>query len=58
MEPITGGLGLIGLIIFIITLVSILRSSHSGLGKLGWIAVAFFLSFIGSLLWFLIGRKK
>jgi len=58
MEPITGSLGLIGLIIFIVTVVSILRSNHSGLGKLGWIAIAFFLSFIGSLLWFLIGRKK
>ncbi|MGV8884130.1 MAG: PLD nuclease N-terminal domain-containing protein [Microbacteriaceae bacterium] len=58
MEPISGGLGIIGLIIFIITLVSILRSNHSALGKLGWAAVAFFLSFIGSLLWFLIGRKK
>jgi len=53
-----GGLGLLGTIIFIITLVSILRSSHSGAGKLGWIVVAFFLSFIGSILWFLIGRKK
>jgi len=58
MEPITGSLGLLGLIIFIVTVVSILRSNHSGLGKLGWIAIAFFLSFIGSLLWFLIGRKK
>lgn len=58
MEPISGGLGLIGLIIFIITVVSILRSNHSGLGKLGWIAVAFFLSFIGSILWFLIGKKR
>ena len=58
MEPITGSLGLIGLIIFIVTVVSILRSNHSGLGKLGWIAIAFFLSFIGSLLWFLIGRKQ
>lgn len=58
MEPITGGLGILGLIIFIVTLVSILRSSHSGLAKFGWILVAFFLSFIGSILWFLIGRKK
>ena len=58
MEPITGSLGLLGLIVFIVTVVSILRSNHSGLGKLGWIAVAFFLSFIGSILWFLIGRKK
>ena len=58
MEPITGGLGLLGLIIFIITLVSIVKSNHSTLGKFGWIAVAFFLSFIGSILWFLIGKKR
>lgn len=58
MEPIFGGFGLIGFVIFIITLVSILRSNQSGLAKLGWVAVAFFLSVIGSLLWFLIGRKK
>ena len=58
MEPITGSLGVIGLIVFIITVIDILRSNHSGLGKLGWIAVAFFLSIIGSILWLLIGRKK
>jgi len=58
MEPITGSLGIIGLILFIVTVVSIVRSNHSGLGKLGWILIAFFLSFIGSILWFLIGRKK
>ena len=58
MEPITGSLGFIGLILFIVTVVSIVRSNHSGLGKLGWILIAFFLSFIGSILWFLIGRKK
>jgi len=58
MEPITGTFGVIGLIVFIVTVIDILRSNHSGLGKLGWIAVAFFLSLIGSLLWLLIGRKK
>lgn len=58
MEPITGSLGVIGVIVFIITVVDIVRSNHSALGKLGWIAVAFFLSIIGSVLWLLIGRKK
>ena len=53
-----GGLGILGTIIFIITLVSILRSSHSGMAKLGWIAIALFLNIVGSILWFLIGRKK
>ena len=58
MEPITGTLGVVGLIVFIITVIDIMRSSHSGLGKLGWIAVAFFLTIIGSILWLLLGRKK
>lgn len=58
MDPITGSLGIVGLIVFVITVIDILRSSHSGLGKLGWIAVAFFLSIIGSILWLLLGRKK
>jgi len=58
MEPITGTLGVVGFIVFIITVIDILRSGHSGLGKLGWIAVAFFLPIIGSILWLLLGRKK
>ena len=58
MDPIFGSLGLIGTIVFIITVISILRSSNSGFAKLGWIAIAFFLSIVGSILWFLIGRKK
>jgi hypothetical protein len=58
MEPITGTLGIVGVIVFIITAIDIMRSSHSALGKLGWIAVAFFLSIIGSILWLLLGRNK
>lgn len=58
MEPITGIGGLLGLIIFVVTAISILRSNHSVGGKLLWLVVAFFLNFIGSILWILIGRKK
>ncbi len=61
MDPITlsvGG-GIIGLIVFIITVVSIANNpNHGGLGKFVWILVAFFLSFIGSLLWLLFGRGR
>jgi hypothetical protein len=59
MDPITLSLGLIGLIIFIVTLVSILRNDNQGTGgKVLWILIAFFLNWIGSLLWIFIGRGK
>ena len=62
MEIILGGFGaifgVIAFIVFVITLVSILRSKHSGVMKLVWIAVAFFLSVIGSILWLILGRHK
>lgn len=60
MDPITlfGG-SLIALIIFIVTVVSIVRNpNHGGLGKFVWILVAFFLSIIGSLLWLVFGRGR
>lgn len=58
MEPITALGSLFFFVIFIITLISILRSSHGLLGKFLWILVAFFLSFVGSILWFFFGRTK
>ena len=58
MDPITLTGGFLGLIIFIITAISIMRSSQSAGGKLLWLLVAFFLNFIGSILWLLLGRKK
>ena len=48
-----------GLIIFIITVVSIVNNpNHGGFGKFIWILVALFLSVIGSILWLLFGRGK
>lgn len=60
MDPITLTFGsVLGLVIFIVTLVSIVRNpNHGGLGKFVWILVAFFLSIIGSILWLLFGRGK
>lgn len=61
MDPITisiGG-GIIGLVIFIATVVSIVNNpNHGGFGKFIWILVAFFLSVFGSLLWLLFGRGR
>ena len=60
MDPVTitfGGLG--GFIIFIVTLVSIVRNpNHGSLGKFVWILVAFFLSVLGSILWLVFGRGR
>jgi len=59
MEPISFSFGIVGLIIFIITVVSIVKSTNHGVvGKFLWILVAFFLSILGSLLWLLFGRGK
>lgn len=62
MDPVTitlGGGGVVGFIIFIITLVSIVQNpNHGALGKFVWILVAFFLSVLGSILWLLFGRGR
>lgn len=59
MEPISFSFGIIGLIIFIITVISIAKSNNHGvLGKFVWILVAFFLSIVGSILWLIFGRGK
>ena len=60
MEPVSLTLGgLIGLVIFIVTVVSIVKNpNHGGFGKFIWILVAFFLSIIGSILWLLFGRGR
>jgi hypothetical protein len=58
MDPLTLG-GVVALVIFIITLVSIVGSKNHGfLGKLLWILVAFFLSILGSILWLIFGRGR
>ena len=59
MDPITIGGGVLGLIIFIVTVVSIVNNpNHGGVGKFIWILVAFFLNFVGSILWMIFGRGK
>ena len=59
MDPISGGVGLIGLIIFIVTVVSIVRNpNHGAFGKFIWILVAFFLNLLGSILWLIFGRGR
>ncbi|PPF79774.1 hypothetical protein C5B96_12145 [Subtercola sp. Z020] len=60
MDPISGGLvGIIGLVIFIATVVSIVRNpNHGAVGKLIWILVAFFLNLLGSILWLIFGRGR
>lgn len=61
MDPITlGGIsGVVGLIIFIVTVVSIAKNPNHGVGgKVLWIVVAFFLSVLGSILWLIFGRGR
>jgi hypothetical protein len=60
VEPVSFSIGsLIVLIVFIVTVVSIVKNpNHGGLGKFIWILVAFFLSFIGSILWLVFGRGR
>jgi hydrogenase-4 membrane subunit HyfE len=43
-------------LLFVAALVSVLRSRLSGGMKLVWVVFAFCAPFLGSLLWFLIGR--
>lgn len=45
-------------ILFIIALVDILKSEFAGNDKLIWILVIIFLSLLGPILYFLIGRKN
>jgi hypothetical protein len=59
MDPISLSFSIVGLVIFIITVVSIAKSSNHGVfGKFVWILVAFFLPILGSILWLIFGRGK
>jgi hypothetical protein len=58
MEPLSLG-AVVGLVIFIVTVVSIVRNpNHGALGKFIWIVVALLLSVVGSILWLIFGRGK
>ena len=53
------GLGIIGTIIYIFTIIDVLRSNFSSsTDKLIWILVVILLPLIGTILWFLIVRAK
>ena len=53
------GLGIIGLAIYIYTVYDVLVSNFGGSNdKLVWIIVVLFLPFVGTILWFLIGKKS
>lgn len=43
-------------VLFVGALISILASAHTGGMKLAWVVFAFVAPFLGSLLWFLVGR--
>jgi hypothetical protein len=62
MDPISIGIGgssIFALVIFIVTVVSIVNNpNHGAFGKFIWILVAFFLSVIGSILWLIFGRGR
>ncbi|WP_382305298.1 PLDc N-terminal domain-containing protein [Herbiconiux sp. UC225_62] len=59
MDPFSLGIGIVALVIFIITVISIANNpNHGFFGKLLWMAVAFFLSILGSILWLVFGRGR
>jgi hypothetical protein len=60
MDPISLSIGgIVGLVVFIVTVVSIVNNpNHGAVGKFVWILVAFFLSILGSILWLIFGRGR
>lgn len=50
-------LGIIALLLPIIALIDIVKNEFSGANKIIWILVVLFLPILGSILYFLIGRK-
>ena len=59
MEVVLVGLIYLGIIVFWLwSLIDILKSDFQGSGKIVWLLVVFFLSLLGSILYFFIGRKQ
>ena len=60
MDPVTGTIAsIIGLVIFIATLISIVRNpNHGVVAKFLWILVALFLNLLGTILWLIFGRGR
>ncbi|ERM83617.1 hypothetical protein P872_03055 [Rhodonellum psychrophilum GCM71 = DSM 17998] len=53
------GLGIIGLAIYAFTIYDVITSGFgTGNDKIVWILVVIFLPFLGTILWFLFGRKN
>ena len=52
-----GIVGLLILICWIVAIVQIIQSGKDSTSKLIWILVVLFLPIIGTILWFIIGRK-
>ncbi|WP_167596128.1 PLDc N-terminal domain-containing protein [Leeuwenhoekiella sp. ZYFB001] len=50
--------GVFGLILPIIALVDIVRHEFSGSNKIIWVLIVLFFNFLGSILYFLVGRKQ
>lgn len=51
-------LGVFGIILPIIALVDIVRNEFTGSNKIIWVLIVLFFNFIGSILYFKIGRKQ
>ncbi len=51
-------IGIVSLILMIIALVDILKSNFHGKNKIVWVIVVILLPFLGSILYFIIGRKQ
>ncbi|WP_200975591.1 PLDc N-terminal domain-containing protein [Echinicola sp. 20G] len=53
------GLGSIGTIIYVLTIIDVVRSSfHTDTDKVIWVLIVVVLPLLGTLLWFLIGRGR
>lgn len=50
--------GIVSLILMIIALVDILKSNFRGNNKIVWIIVVILLPFLGSILYFILGKKQ
>ncbi len=49
---------LIGLLLPLLALISIVRNDFQGSDKLVWVLIVLFLPFLGSILYFLLGRSQ
>ncbi|GGZ34716.1 hypothetical protein GCM10007049_30120 [Echinicola pacifica] len=52
-------MGLIGTVIYVLTIIDVVRSRfHTDRDKVLWLLIVILVPFIGTILWFLIGRGK